>query len=75
MRTVIMKLFAALAAIAATASAIAASEPKQAILDGGAELERFLIELGPGETRWITEDEKWELRRVCSRGKPYRWES
>ena len=27
--------------------------------------EKFLIELGPGETRWITEDEKWELRRVC----------
>jgi len=25
--------------------------------------EKFLIELGPGETRWITEDEKWELRR------------
>ena len=70
-----MKLFAALAAIAATASAIAASEPKQAILGKDAELERFLIELGPGETRWITEDEKWELRRVCSRGKPYGWES
>ena len=72
---VTMKLFAALAAIAATASAIAASEPKQAILGKDAELERFLIELGPGETRWITEDEKWELRRVCSRGKPYGWES
>ena len=70
-----MKLFAALAAIAATASAIAASEPKQAILGNDAELERFLIELGPGETRWITDDEKWELRRVCSCGKPYRWES
>ena len=27
-------------------------------------LDRFLIELSPGETRWITEDEKWELRRV-----------
>ena len=26
--------------------------------------EKFLIELGPGETRWITEDEKWELKRV-----------
>ncbi|CAK7211308.1 Leucine aminopeptidase 1 [Sporothrix bragantina] len=25
--------------------------------------EQFLIELGPGETRWVTEDEKWELRR------------
>jgi leucyl aminopeptidase len=30
--------------------------------------EKFLIELGPGETRWISEDEKWELKRVrvCS---------
>jgi len=26
--------------------------------------ETFLIELSPGETRWVTEDEKWELRRV-----------
>jgi leucyl aminopeptidase len=26
--------------------------------------EKFLIELGPGETKWIVEDEKWALRRV-----------
>lgn len=26
--------------------------------------EKFLVELSPGETRYITEDEKWELRRV-----------
>ncbi|KAF7503522.1 Leucine aminopeptidase 1 [Endocarpon pusillum] len=25
--------------------------------------EKFLIELQPGKTRWITEDEKWALRR------------
>lgn len=24
--------------------------------------ELFLIELTPGETRWVTEDEKWQLR-------------
>jgi bacterial leucyl aminopeptidase len=30
-----------------------------------ASTEKFLVELSPGETRWITEDEKWELRRVC----------
>lgn len=29
--------------------------------------EKFLIELAPGETRWVTEDEKWELRRVSPR--------
>ncbi|KAL8391826.1 hypothetical protein RB595_002144 [Gaeumannomyces hyphopodioides] len=28
-----------------------------------AEAEKFHIELGPGETRWVTEEEKWELRR------------
>lgn len=25
---------------------------------------KYHIELSPGETRWVTEDEKWELRRV-----------
>jgi leucyl aminopeptidase len=25
--------------------------------------ETFLVELSPGETKWITEEEKWELRR------------
>ncbi|TLS26882.1 hypothetical protein PpBr36_04867 [Pyricularia pennisetigena] len=28
-----------------------------------AEAEKFHIELAPGETRWVTEEEKWELRR------------
>lgn len=26
-----------------------------------------LIELTPGETRWVTEEQKWELRRVSLR--------
>jgi leucyl aminopeptidase len=26
--------------------------------------QKYHIELSPGETRWVTEDEKWELRRV-----------
>ena len=26
----------------------------------------YLVELAPGKTRWITENEKWELRRVCT---------
>lgn len=25
----------------------------------------FLIETTPGKTKWVTEEEKWELRRVC----------
>jgi len=28
--------------------------------------EKYHIELSPGDTRWVTEDEKWELRRVSS---------
>jgi len=28
--------------------------------------QEYLIELSPGETRWVTEEQKWELRRVCS---------
>jgi hypothetical protein len=27
--------------------------------------DRRLIELSPGETRWVSEDDKWELMRVC----------
>lgn len=26
--------------------------------------EQYLIELEPGNTRWVTEEEKWELKRV-----------
>ncbi|KAH6692404.1 leucyl aminopeptidase [Plectosphaerella plurivora] len=28
-----------------------------------AEEQKYLIELAPGKTQWVTEDEKWELRR------------
>jgi len=26
--------------------------------------EQYLVELSPGETRWVTEEQKWELRRA-----------
>jgi leucyl aminopeptidase len=29
------------------------------------EPDEYLIELSPGETRLVTEEGKWELRRVC----------
>ena len=32
---------------------------------GNNDRDLYLIELGPGYTRWIAEDEKWALRRVC----------
>jgi len=40
-------------------------EPQQAPLQQPElpDNDRYLIELSPGETRWVTEDEKWEIRR------------
>lgn len=29
--------------------------------------EKYLIELAPGETKWVTDAEKWALRRVSYR--------
>ena len=34
--------------------------------------EKYLIELKPGQTQWVTEEEKWELRRVRLHPAPYR---
>lgn len=36
------------------------------IPDQPKDTQKYHIELAPGETRWVTEDEKWELRRVSS---------
>jgi len=47
------------------------SEPDRTILfpDGMPDIPKdttkYHIELAPGDTRWVTEEEKWELRRVC----------
>ncbi|KZF25493.1 leucine aminopeptidase 1 [Xylona heveae TC161] len=55
----------ALGGVASTVTAIAIQQPNQAVFQDERlpATEKFLIELGPGETRWITEDEKWALRR------------
>lgn len=52
----------ALSAAAVSARFVEEHETNQVLLNDAAE-ERYLIELAPGETRWVTEDEKWELRR------------
>lgn len=40
-------------------------ETNQIVLNSDSEdVELFLIELAPGETRVVTEEEKWELKRV-----------
>jgi len=59
-----MKSIPTLLTFAVAASTLSLLEPDQAVLGDDAQLERFLIELGPGDTRWISEDEKWSLRRV-----------
>ncbi|KAM0810541.1 putative Leucyl aminopeptidase [Seiridium cardinale] len=33
--------------------------------------EKFLVELAPGETRWVSEEEKWELRRYLQNGQQF----
>jgi len=52
----------ALSAAAVNARFIEAHEHDQIVISN-VESEKYLIELAPGETRWVTEDEKWELRR------------
>ena len=53
---------------AALAAAVHQPKNPQIVLQdpqaNAVEPDEFLIELAPGETRWIKEDEKWELRRV-----------
>jgi leucyl aminopeptidase len=61
----------ALSALALSATLVSARfveqhENDQVVINanGIPDSEQYLIELSPGETRWVTEDEKWELRRV-----------
>jgi len=57
----------ALSASAITARFVEHHENDQVVLNAeAADAEQFLIELAPGKTQWVTEEEKWELRRVCS---------
>ncbi|KAL9042476.1 MAG: hypothetical protein Q9214_003769 [Letrouitia sp. 1 TL-2023] len=53
-----------LQAIAAlTANALSILQPDQHLLSDSTNTHRCLIELKPGKTKWITEDQKWELKR------------
>ena len=47
-----------------TAAATLQIPSDQSVL-GNNDQDLYLVELGPGDTRWIAEDEKWALRRVC----------
>lgn len=55
-------ILAASLAATATAHSIAVAAQQQVVLSN--DPTQYLIELGPEETRWVTEDEKWALRRV-----------
>lgn len=57
-----MRFYFLLATLIAIGTARVVSNDVQEVL--GTESERYLIELAPGETRWIAEDDKWALRRV-----------
>lgn len=63
-----MKLPSLLSLGVAASTTIVAAVPDQKPIGDTIEdvhLGKFLIELGPGDTRWVTEEEKWGLRRVC----------
>lgn len=74
-----MKVSAAALALSASAwaavvpqqQALLANHPTQNIIHH--EPEKFLIELGPYQTRWVTEEEKWALKLVCLRTRVTHW--
>jgi leucyl aminopeptidase len=53
-----------LSAVAVNARFVEKHETNQVVLDAAVEGQQYLIELAPGKTQWVTEEEKWELRRV-----------
>ncbi|KAL8720277.1 MAG: hypothetical protein Q9225_002845 [Loekoesia sp. 1 TL-2023] len=58
-----MRNYLVLAAFAAAATARPTTGNDQEILGSAGLAEKFLVELAPGETKWIEEDDKWALRR------------
>lgn len=61
-----LSLFA-LSASVISARFIEPHETDQVVINAqAADNELYLIELAPGKTQWVTEEEKWELRRVCA---------
>lgn len=52
----------------AYASALATPWTEQSILQASSTPgpDKSLVEFGPGDTLWVTDDEKWALKRVCS---------
>lgn len=59
-----MKLLSLLTVVA-SAAAIAIPPSEQVPLQDDGSEETFLIESAPGQRQWVTEEQKWQLRRVC----------
>lgn len=61
-----MKYIQALALAVTAASALSIGSKQQSVLQDQDVLaeDLFLIELSPGSTRWVTDAQKWELKRV-----------
>ncbi len=59
-----MRYITVFVASLAAANASSVRNAIQKVLGSNSAPQRYLIETAPGETRWILEDEKWELRRV-----------
>jgi hypothetical protein len=63
----------ALSASVISARFVEPHEKDQVVINAQeADSQLYLIELAPGETQWVTEEEKWELRRVCRQVCRYR---
>lgn len=61
-----MKIHALLAVAVTAVSALSNGKNRQHS-SGGQDIvsqEQYLVEVSPGETKWITEDEKWRMKRV-----------
>ena len=64
----------ALSASVISARFVEPHEKDQVVINAEeADAQLYLIELAPGETKWVTEEDKWELRRVCP--EPRRWKA
>ena len=59
-----MKVASVLLALAACSSSLSIRNPEQAVLGEQGQESQYLIETAPGDRRWVSEDEKWVLRRV-----------
>ncbi len=66
MRTSCLTVLCAAGPILVATLSVPASRHGQAILHGDepSSEEQYLIELEPGLTKWVTDEGKWELRRV-----------